>query len=500
MKMELRFQGTKLSANEDGTMTVSGYVNKTDQLSNVLGTTKRFVEKIAKGAFAQAIKNAKEIDFLAEHNAKKILSSTRNGSLQLREDSQGLYMEATIVPTSYGTDTYELIKSGIFQNMSFGFRTIRDSWKALGNDLFERTITEMELFEVSVVKNPAYSQSTIAARGINLIEEVEIPNLAENKKEEEKRKMEIHSYKIENVEQRNFEVAQFKSYIENRNGTAQGAAIIPENVHNGIVQKLEELSPAFGQAMKFPSVSGSLKIPRETALADAGFVGEGADIVEIALNIGEVKLEQKRVGAAIKLSNQLIHDAAINIVDYVQILLARRTVAAIENSMFNGTGVDSFNGIVPNTGVQEKTFTLAGTDAQKVDNLLDAYNSIHPALLPGAAWYMSPAFFGVVSKMKDGNGHFYVQNGEVNGRPIRALFGTPIYVTKHLAGGSVGGEKPCVFGNITESYGIMIKKGMGLTAAMDTDSAMKGYRTFVFDAYMDGNVYNPDALAKVVLS
>lgn len=69
--MELRFQGTKLSANKDDSLTVSGYVNKTGQLSEVLGSTKKFVEKIAKGAFTQAIKNAKEIDFLAEHDSKK---------------------------------------------------------------------------------------------------------------------------------------------------------------------------------------------------------------------------------------------------------------------------------------------------------------------------------------------------------------------------------------------------------------------------------------------
>ena len=48
MKMELRVQDAELRANTDGTMTVSGYVNKTGQLSNVLGVTKRFVEKIAK--------------------------------------------------------------------------------------------------------------------------------------------------------------------------------------------------------------------------------------------------------------------------------------------------------------------------------------------------------------------------------------------------------------------------------------------------------------------
>lgn len=176
MNMELRVQNSSLQANEDGTMTVSGYVNKTEQLSNTLGVTKRFKEKISKGVFTRAIQNAqRDIDFLAEHNSKLILASTRNNSLELREDDEGLYMSATITPTSWGKDYYELISSGILQNMSFGFRTIKDSWKPMEQGIFERTIEDLELIEVSVVRDPAYSQSTISARGIDLVEDVEIP-------------------------------------------------------------------------------------------------------------------------------------------------------------------------------------------------------------------------------------------------------------------------------------------------------------------------------------
>ena len=41
--------------------------------------------------------------------------------------------------------------------------------------IFERTIHELELFEVSVVRDPAYSQSSISARGIDVVEEVKVP-------------------------------------------------------------------------------------------------------------------------------------------------------------------------------------------------------------------------------------------------------------------------------------------------------------------------------------
>lgn len=219
MNMELRMHNSELRSNEDGSMTVSGYVNKTGQLSEVLGTSKRFKEKINRGAFERAIQTAKrDIDFLAEHNSKLILASTRNDSLTLREDEQGLFMEARISPTTWGKDYYQLINDGILQNMSFGFRTVKDSWKSIQPGLYERTIDDLELFEVSVVRDPAYSQSTIASRGIDLVEDVEIPNelMEEERAMEEQLKeilQELRSAK-EQIEALTIEVRELKSEKE----------------------------------------------------------------------------------------------------------------------------------------------------------------------------------------------------------------------------------------------------------------------------------------------
>lgn len=175
-QIELRFKSASVSSTEDGSLRVSGYVNKTDQQSEILGGKRKFVEKISKGVFKRALSNGRPVDFLAEHDNEKILASTRNESLVLKEDEEGLYMEANIAPTTWGKDTYTLIKHGLYQNMSFGFKVVKDEWRKLERDLYERTIKELELLEVSVVKSPAYSQSTIAARGLNVLEDVEIPN------------------------------------------------------------------------------------------------------------------------------------------------------------------------------------------------------------------------------------------------------------------------------------------------------------------------------------
>ncbi|MGG0412071.1 phage major capsid protein [Peribacillus simplex] len=505
MKMELRVQNAELLANEDGTMTVSGYVNKTESLSNVLGVTKRFVEKIAKGAFARSIQNAqKDIDFLAEHNNKLILASTRNQSLNLTEDNKGLFMEAMITPTTWGKDYYELIYSGILRNMSFGFRTIKDNWKLLEAGLYERTIEELELFEVSVVRDPAYSQSTIAARGIDLVEEVKIPSdVIQNKKQEERNnnmKTE-HRYLRTNEElkkeERNADYEDFTSFIrENRalQGTVNGSSLVPQIVADLVIRKMDQSSPVFARAKKFPSVYGSLKIAREDDFKfEAGFVGEGQDVIEGAMALQEVKLEQKRYGAAIQLTNQLINDSAINIVDYIADLLARRVAKVAERSILNGNTAEEFRGIIHDTDVQTITVPTS-VDNITYDHLMDLYNTVHPDYLNGAIFIVGKSAFSAISKLKDGAGHFYMQNGSVNGRPTRTIFGAEVFISDSLPG-----TTPIVFGNIECGYGLMIKKAQGIQMIQDTQTAFKGTKMFLCDVYADGAVYNPHALAKLVI-
>lgn len=174
-KFEIRNMNIVMEAeNED--MMVNGIVNVPNQRSQMLMDRrgKTFYEEIEKGAFQNAIDEADEILFLADHNNKHILASTKNDTLQIEETDDGVYMVANIVDTSYGQDTYKLIKSGLISNMSFGFIALEDVWGRAEDGTPLRTVTKMMLKEVSSVKNPAYTQSSIDARGLEL-NEVEVP-------------------------------------------------------------------------------------------------------------------------------------------------------------------------------------------------------------------------------------------------------------------------------------------------------------------------------------
>lgn len=176
--MELRSLSMSFEANDEG-LKVSGVVNKPEELSNLLSTARgtKFRETVKKGVFAKAIKKAKDINFLFDHDKNKLLASTNNGSLSLKETDNGVEMEANIVETSYGKDAYALIKSGLIGNMSFGFKCLKDSWQRMEDGTPLRVIEDLELFEVSCLQKPAYSQSAISARGIEIDEQLQIPDI-----------------------------------------------------------------------------------------------------------------------------------------------------------------------------------------------------------------------------------------------------------------------------------------------------------------------------------
>lgn len=173
----LSFETRDLSF-DDKSLKVSGYVNKAGSYSQVMSADGMpFRETILPRAFVEAVATEDPIDFYAEHDDQKLLATTVNHSLTLRADDNGLYMEAQILDTNDGRDTYELIKSGVITSMSFGFIVLDDDWDMTGGRFDDgvplRTVKEIVLKEVSAVRFPAYLSSSIEARGIQELKQLE---------------------------------------------------------------------------------------------------------------------------------------------------------------------------------------------------------------------------------------------------------------------------------------------------------------------------------------
>lgn len=146
---------------EGGLPVLRGYAAVFNQISEDLGG---FREQVAPGAFAETIQQD-DIRALWNHNDDLVLGRNRSGTLRLREDSRGLAIEVDLPDTSWARDVAELVRRGDVSGMSFGFRTIEDSWeRTAGGEL--RTLRKVRLFDVSPVTFPAYPQTDVALRSL----------------------------------------------------------------------------------------------------------------------------------------------------------------------------------------------------------------------------------------------------------------------------------------------------------------------------------------------
>ena len=114
-----------------------------------------FIEKIAPGAFTDALKTS-DTRALYNHNSDKILGRKSAGNLTLGEDDVGLWYEITPGSRSYETDLIESLNRGDIKESSFQFVVEKEEWDESGDIPVRTIIKASELRDVSPVTFPWY--------------------------------------------------------------------------------------------------------------------------------------------------------------------------------------------------------------------------------------------------------------------------------------------------------------------------------------------------------
>ncbi|MDQ0456037.1 HK97 family phage prohead protease [Rhizobium paknamense] len=142
-------------------MTVAGYAAIFGEVTMVGDL---FEETIAPGTFARSLRGD-DIRAFYDHDTALVLGRNRAGTLRLAEDARGLSVEIDLPDTTAGRDVRTLIARGDVSGMSFGFEAVGEEWD-FTRALPRRTITDVNLFEVSIVSIPAYAGTSIALRSL----------------------------------------------------------------------------------------------------------------------------------------------------------------------------------------------------------------------------------------------------------------------------------------------------------------------------------------------
>lgn len=135
--------------------TVEGYASR-------FGAPDQSGDVVARGAYAASLKRltaeGRQVKMLWQHDPAQPIGVWE----EVHEDETGLYVKGQLLESvSRAREAAALIAAGAIDGLSIGYRTLR----ARTNDKGRRFLTELELWEVSLVTFPMLPSARVAAKG-----------------------------------------------------------------------------------------------------------------------------------------------------------------------------------------------------------------------------------------------------------------------------------------------------------------------------------------------
>lgn len=182
---------------------VTGYASTFEQPYLLFGGEGwEYWEVVDRGAFDET--DMTDVIMQYDHRGR-VFARTRNNTLEVTTDDEGLFIEADLGGTEIGRELYEEIRGGYTDRMSFGF-TVDGELEEKEKDengvwKYTRHITKVgKLYDVSAVSIPANDQTQISATERSLAEardgvisRIEAERLQEEKRKNDRRRAEVRA-------------------------------------------------------------------------------------------------------------------------------------------------------------------------------------------------------------------------------------------------------------------------------------------------------------------
>jgi HK97 family phage major capsid protein len=258
-------------------------------------------------------------------------------------------------------------------------------------------------------------------------------------------------------------LAAFKSLTEGT-GSA-GGFIVPEEFAAEVNRVVEDFGLVPKLARIYPMKYDTLNVPRLASSVSVYWPGEATAGTASQPVFEQVVLSAKTLVGITPMSNELLADANVNVVDLLVELFAEAIAGEMDKQGFAGTG-SPFTGILKDTGVTfyspttTSTFTLSATP----DNCRGLISQVKPWSLQGAAFFMHRAVWLLIQTAKAStSGDYFISayNPVVVGAnttqafPMAmagSLWGYPVYLSDKLPSVTAISTPFIIFGNLKHLY------------------------------------------------
>ena len=145
---------------DDGALHIEGYFAVFNSVYQIWDDMS---ELVAPGAFTDTLGG--DVRALIDHETRLVLGRNTAGTLQLREDSHGLWGDILINPNDQDAmNLYARVQRGDVNQCSFGFDILEQETEFRDDGSVHWTIKKVKLYEVSVCTFPAYAETSVQAR------------------------------------------------------------------------------------------------------------------------------------------------------------------------------------------------------------------------------------------------------------------------------------------------------------------------------------------------
>lgn len=190
--------------------------------------------------------------------------------------------------------------------------------------------------------------------------------------------------------------------------------------------------------------SGQVKIPSIATYGTSVLTAEEAAFTQSEDTFGELTMDSFKYGRIIKISDELIHDSAFDVLGMVARLAGQSLAIVTGTAYATGTGSSQPNGLftAASTGV-----TVASTSAITSDELIDLYHSVIGPYRSRSSWVMKDSTAVLIRKLKDGNSQYMWQPGLQAGQPD-LLLGRPVLVEPNAPAAAASADS-VAFGDLS---------------------------------------------------
>jgi HK97 family phage prohead protease len=130
--------------------TIEGY-------ASVFGQVDQGGDRVQRGAFARSLAGGRKVRMLWQHDPREPIGVWD----EVREDDRGLWVKGRILTdVARGREAAALVAAGAIEGLSIGYRTRRAERDRDG----VRLLSEVELWEVSLVTFPMLGQARVDAK------------------------------------------------------------------------------------------------------------------------------------------------------------------------------------------------------------------------------------------------------------------------------------------------------------------------------------------------